>query len=51
MSRGFALNAIAGVVIAEALVLATRFERLVVPAAVAGALFALATLGDTPICR
>jgi hypothetical protein len=45
VSRGFALNAVAGVVIAEALVLATRFERLVVPAAVAGTLFALATLG------
>ena len=45
MSRAFVVNAIAGVVIAEALVLATRFERLVVPAAAAGVLFALGTLG------
>ena len=33
VSRAFVVNAIAGVVIAEALVLATRFERLVMPAA------------------
>ena len=45
MSRAFALNAIGGVVIAEGLVLATRFERLVVPAAAAGVLFAIGTLG------
>jgi len=45
VSRAFALNAIAGLVIAEALVLATRFERLIVPSAAAGTLFALATLG------
>jgi hypothetical protein len=45
VSRAFVVNAIAGVVIAEALVLATRFERLVMPAAAVGVLFALATLG------
>ena len=44
VSRSFVLNAIAGVVIAEALVLATRFERLVVPVAAAGVLFAVGTL-------
>jgi len=44
ISRSFALNAIAAVVIAEALVLATRIERLARPAAAAGALFAAATL-------
>ena len=43
VSRAFVVNAIAGVVIAEALVLATRFERLVMPAAAVGVLFAAAT--------
>lgn len=51
ISRSFALNAIAAVVIAEALVLATRFERLVLPAAAAGVLFAAATLGAFFISR
>jgi hypothetical protein len=51
VSRAFAVNAIAGVVIAEALVLATRFERLVVPAAAFGVLFAVATLGAFLLSR
>jgi hypothetical protein len=51
VSRAFVVNAIAGVVIAEALVLATRFERLVVPGAAAGTLFALATLGAFLLSR
>jgi hypothetical protein len=44
ISRSFALNALAAVVIAELLAVATRIERLVVPATVAGALFAVGTL-------
>jgi hypothetical protein len=44
VSRAFVLNAIGGVIIAEALVLATRFEQLVLPAAAAGVLFAVGTL-------
>jgi hypothetical protein len=44
ISRSFALNAVAAVVIAEALVLATRFRGLVVPAAAGGALFGVATI-------
>jgi hypothetical protein len=44
VSRSFALNAVAAVVIAESLVLATRFRRWVLPAAAAGVLFALATI-------
>jgi hypothetical protein len=44
VSRAFVVNAIGGMVIAEALVLATRFERLVLPAAAAGVLFAVGTL-------
>jgi len=51
VSRAFVVNAIAGVVIAEALVLATRFERLVVPAAAVGVLFALGTLGAFVLSR
>ncbi len=51
VSRAFVVNAIAGVVIAEALVLATRFERLVMPAAGIGVLFALATLGAFLLSR
>jgi hypothetical protein len=38
-------------VIAEALVLATRFERLAVPAAAVGVLFALGTLGAFLLSR
>lgn len=44
ISRSFALNAIAAVVIAELLVLALRFTKLAVPAALVGAGFALSTL-------
>lgn len=51
VSRSFAVNAIAAVVIAEALVLATRSERLVLPAAVVAVLFAIATLGAFAISR
>ena len=51
VSRSFAVNAIAGVVIAELLVLATRFERLVVPAAAAGVLFAVGTMGAFLVSR
>jgi hypothetical protein len=51
VSRAFIVNAIAGVVIAEALVLATRFERLAVPAAAVGVLFALGTLGAFLLSR
>jgi hypothetical protein len=51
ISRAFALNAVAAVVIAEALVLATRFERLTLPAAGAGVVFALATIGAFAISR
>jgi hypothetical protein len=44
ISRSFAVNAVAAVVIAEALVLATRLRGLVVPAAASGALFGVATI-------
>jgi hypothetical protein len=51
ISRSFAVNAIAAVVIAEMLVLATRYERLVLPAAAVAVLFAVATLGAFSISR
>jgi len=44
ISRSFAINAIAGFVIAWALVVSVRFPKLAVPAALAGAGFAVATL-------
>ena len=44
ISRSFAINAIAAVVIAEGLVLATRIRSLVLPAAASGALFGVATI-------
>jgi hypothetical protein len=44
ISRSFALNAIAGVVIAEALVLGLRHRALLLPAAAVGVGFAVATL-------
>jgi hypothetical protein len=44
VSRSFALNAIASVVVAEALVLSLRFRALLLPAAALGAAFAAATL-------
>ncbi|HEX5585977.1 MAG TPA: hypothetical protein VFZ17_01595 [Acidimicrobiia bacterium] len=44
ISRSFAFTAVVAVLIAEALVLATRFHALVLPAAASGALFAVGTL-------
>jgi hypothetical protein len=44
ISRSFAFNAIAAVVIAEGLMLSLRFRALLLPAAAAGAGFAVATL-------
>jgi hypothetical protein len=44
ISRSFAVNAIAAVVIAELLVLSLRFTKLALPAALIGAGFAVATL-------
>jgi len=44
VSRAFALNAIAALVVAEALVLSLRFERLLVPACLAAVGFAAGTL-------
>ena len=44
ISRSFALNAIAAVVIAELLVLALKFDTLVLPAAAMGAGFGVATI-------
>jgi hypothetical protein len=44
ISRSFALNAIAAVVIAEALILGLRYRALLLPAAAVGAGFAVATL-------
>lgn len=51
ISRSFALNAIAAVVIAEALVLATRFDQLVLPAAAVAVLFAVGTLVAFSVSR
>jgi hypothetical protein len=51
ISRSFALNAIAGVVIAELLVLSLRFDRLAKPAAVLGVLFAVGALGAYTLAR
>ena len=51
ISRSFALNAIAGLVIAEILVLSLRFVRLARPAAAAGVLFALGALGAYALAR
>ena len=44
ISRSFALNAIAAVVLAEALVLGLRYRALLLPAAALGAGFGVATL-------
>ena len=44
ISRSFAINAIAAVVIAEALVLGLRFRALLLPAAAVGIGFGIATL-------
>jgi hypothetical protein len=51
ISRSFALNAIAGLVIAELLVLSLRFDWLAKPAAVLGVLFALGALGAYTLAR
>ncbi len=51
ISRSFALNAIAGLVIAELLVLSVRFTRWALPAAVAGVVFALGALGAYALAR
>jgi hypothetical protein len=51
ISRSFAINAIAGFVIAWALVVSLRFPKLAVPAAVAGVGFAVATLGAYLLTR
>jgi hypothetical protein len=51
ISRSFAINAIAGFVIAWALVVSLRFPKLAVPAALAGAGFAVATLGAYLLTR
>jgi hypothetical protein len=44
ISRAFALNAIAAVLVAEALVLSLRYPRIVAPSCIAAAAFAGATL-------
>jgi len=44
ISRSFALNAIAAVVIAEAVILGLRYRALLLPAAAVGVGFAVATL-------
>src|SRR5690242_9231962 len=51
ISRSFALNAIGAVVIAEALVLSLRWRRLLLPAALAGIGFGLATLTAYTLSR
>jgi hypothetical protein len=51
ISRSFALNAIAGLVIAELLVLSLRFDRLSKPAAVLGVLYALGAIGGYALAR
>ena len=51
ISRSFALNAVAGLVIAEVLVLSLRFERLAVPGAVLGVAFAVGALGAYTLAR
>jgi hypothetical protein len=51
ISRSFALNAIAGLVIAELLVLSLRFDRLAMPAAALGVLYALGAIGAYTLAR
>ncbi|MGZ4676512.1 MAG: hypothetical protein ACXVK4_11745 [Acidimicrobiia bacterium] len=51
ISRSFALNAVAGLVIAELLVLSLRFDRLALPAAALGVAFALGALGAYALAR
>ena len=51
ISRSFALNAIVGLVIAELLVLSLRFDRLALPSAALGLVFALGALGAYTLSR
>ncbi len=51
ISRSFALNAIVGLVIAELLVLSLRYDRLTLPAAALGIVFALGALGAYTLSR
>ena len=51
ISRSFALNAVVGLVIAELLVLCLRFDRLVLPSAALGIVFALGALGGYALSR
>ncbi len=51
ISRSFALNAIAALVIAELLVIGSRVDRLARPAAVLGVLFAVGAIGAYVLSR
>jgi len=51
ISRSFALNAIVGLLVAEILVLSLRFDRLAVPGAVLGVVFAAGALGAYALAR
>lgn len=51
VSRAFILNAVAAVVIAEGLVVALRWRRLLVPAALAGIAFAGSSLAAYALTR
>ena len=51
ISRSFALNAIAGLFIAEVIVLSLRFDRLAIPGAVLGVAFAAGALGAYALAR
>ena len=51
ISRSFALNTIVGLVIAELLVLSLRYDRLTLPAAALGIVFALGALGAYTLSR
>ena len=51
ISRSFALNAIAGLFIAELIVLSLRFDRLSIPGAVLGVAFAAGALGAYALAR
>jgi hypothetical protein len=51
ISRAFAINAVAGLVIAWALVVSVRFPRLAAPSALAGFGFAAATLAAYGLSR
>ena len=51
ISRSFALNVIVGLVIAELLVLSLRFDRLALPSAALGIVFALGALGAYTLSR